>query len=94
MRRAWARVRTCACVCHIDTASDTQPHVKSVSQGSVADASGAIRPGDTILSLNGQSVEGEEEARLKLRQATGAELRILILAAKEGPMKQVTAFWA
>ena len=71
-----------------------QTYIKSVSLGSVADACGAFRPGDTLATINGQKVGGVEEARRLLAIAAVAPVKIQLHAFATAPVKQLDAFWA
>eukprot|EP00966_Prymnesium_polylepis_P212068 4912061-Prymnesium_polylepis.1 len=79
----------------VASGADGRPCVGLLAVGSVAENSGAIREGDTIVAIDDQRVGTDDEARRKLGSGSAPlTIKLTLLAAKEKPVKSLTAFWA
>jgi len=72
---------------------DGAPVVERLLPRAAAESCGAICVGDTIVTINGEPVSSETEARSKLNRASG-EVSLVLTAAEARPVKSITAFWA
>ena len=85
------------------SSDDGRLHVSPFAAMSVAQSSGAICEGDTILAIDDQRVRSvvdqgaitELEARRKLGDSRSPfTIKLTVLPTEEKPVTEVTAFWA